>query len=229
MNKLLIFPIFIMLFISAICVFAIGEEEPTYEYTYKDPSNWYWNCTNVEDDEWQMCVNATETTEAWNATIYSLEWYSGFWNSPHYHPDMNETGIPQSTDDLLFRNGETGIYEYYNNYTHFAEFWITNPKETMSTKSWFNPTILFGLFALATGVVIATGIRVFGIGLSETSQRTIFLATIFGSLWVFMTILSYEYLIVDEIEPFGTLIYIALSIMFMLGLVFEINAGGNDE
>ena len=77
--------------------------------------------------------------------------------------------------------------------------------------------ILLGI-ALAAGIV--SGISFVGSGLTDTSQKMIFLSIMFLGLWGALTVISTT-IFFDNIVM--TVIWLNLSFTFVVGLAFEIN------
>ena len=77
--------------------------------------------------------------------------------------------------------------------------------------------ILLGI-ALAAGIV--SGISFVGSGLTDTSQKMIFLSIMFLGLWGALTVISTT-IFFDNIIM--TVIWLNLSFTFVVGLAFEIN------
>ena len=61
------------------------------------------------------------------------------------------------------------------------------------------------------------GIRILGSGLSETSVRFLTTSIFYTGVWSLFSVLSYDLII--SIEVFGLLLYITLTIIYVLGVV----------
>ena len=78
-------------------------------------------------------------------------------------------------------------------------------------------TIIIAL-AMITSVI---GLRVLGSGLSDESVRTLTIAIIYTSIWTILSILAYSLFAI--IELFGLLIYVCLTIIFVIGVIEKIS------
>ena len=72
--------------------------------------------------------------------------------------------------------------------------------------------------AMITSVI---GLRVLGSGLSDESVRTLTIAIIYTSIWTILSILAYSLFAI--IELFGLLIYVCLTIIFVIGVIEKIS------
>lgn len=72
------------------------------------------------------------------------------------------------------------------------------------------------------GIATIVGFQVIGSGISEESVRTIIIIIGYGSLWGFFSILSLNLIV--AIELFGTLIYLSITIMYVIGVMRKIGA-----
>lgn len=61
------------------------------------------------------------------------------------------------------------------------------------------------------------GIRILGSGLSETSVKYLTTAIFYTGIWSLFSLLSYNFII--SIKVFGLLLYISLTIIYVLGVV----------
>ncbi len=84
-----------------------------------------------------------------------------------------------------------------------------------------------GIALLITIAVVAglSGITFLGSGLNPQSARIIILLTAFGGIWGVLSILASS--LIFQIEVFGVIIYISLTIAYSIGVVQQIS-GGND-
>jgi len=91
----------------------------------------------------------------------------------------------------------------------------------------FNIDLIIGAIAIITVIAvisIGVGIQVLGSGLSETSVKMIITALAYMGLWLVLSVLSMP--LIFSIEIFGTLIYVGLTLGYVLGVV-EKMTGGN--
>jgi hypothetical protein len=86
--------------------------------------------------------------------------------------------------------------------------------------------ILAGIALLGTviGVAAITGISVVGSGLNPQSAKIIILLVAFIGLWTVLSILSFN--LISQIEVFGSVIYIALTLAYTYGVLKKIAGGG---
>lgn len=71
------------------------------------------------------------------------------------------------------------------------------------------------------GIAIAAGISVLGSGIAGESVRTIVVIVGYGSIWGFFSALSMNLII--EIEIFGWIIYLALTIAYAVGVMSKVS------
>jgi hypothetical protein len=79
-------------------------------------------------------------------------------------------------------------------------------------------------------VVLATviGIRIVASGLSDSSIKIITMGTTYFGLWALLSVLASSFIF--AIETFGSLIYIVLTIVYVIGVVQKgISGGGQDS
>ena len=60
------------------------------------------------------------------------------------------------------------------------------------------------------GVALITGISVLATGLNAQSARIVILATVYGGLWLLLSVLAYSLIV--SIEVFGAVIYVGITI-----------------
>jgi len=76
------------------------------------------------------------------------------------------------------------------------------------------------------GVIAAIiGIQILGSGLSPESVKMIMSMTMYGGMWGVLSILSYPLL--NSIEMFGAVIYITLTLAYVIGIIQKLG-GGSD-
>lgn len=83
--------------------------------------------------------------------------------------------------------------------------------------------IVSALLILATIILVATatGFQVLGSGMNPQSVRVFVLITGFLGLWTALTILVFNLII--SIEVFGSIIYITLTIAYVIGVVQKLS------
>lgn len=75
------------------------------------------------------------------------------------------------------------------------------------------------------GVALITGISVLSSGLNPQSAKIVILATVYTGLWLLLSVLAYSLII--SIEIFGTVIYIGITLAYVVGVIQSVS-GGND-
>ena len=85
--------------------------------------------------------------------------------------------------------------------------------------------ITSALFILATIIIVAlgTGIQFLASGLSPSSVRIIVLITGYTGVWAALSVLVFSLII--SIEIFGSLIYITITIAYVVGVIQKISEG----
>jgi len=76
------------------------------------------------------------------------------------------------------------------------------------------------IIAIAVGMAVI-GFRVLGSGLSDPSVRVLITAVVYTGIWTMLSLLAIPLLY--GIEIFGTLIYIALSLGYVIGVIEKIS------
>ena len=82
-----------------------------------------------------------------------------------------------------------------------------------------------GIALLITIAIVAgvSGITFLGSGLNPQSARIIIFLTAYGGVWAVLSVLASN--LIFQIEVFGTLIYISLTIIYSIGVVQQISGG----
>jgi len=80
--------------------------------------------------------------------------------------------------------------------------------------------LAIGIIIAIAIVVIALGITLFSSGLKEISIKMSASIILYISVWIFVSVYSFYYII--NIEIFGILIYIVLTFMYTLGVINQI-------
>jgi len=81
---------------------------------------------------------------------------------------------------------------------------------------------IFILTATLIGVAIITGISVLGSGLNAESSRIVVLASIYGTLWYLLSVVSFGLII--SIEIYGYIIYTMISVAYIIGCIQKITS-----
>lgn len=79
--------------------------------------------------------------------------------------------------------------------------------------------ILLGLIAIAS----LFGLRILGSGLSDESVRVIVFVTVYGGIWMLLSLLAWN--LITQIEIFGYFIYAILSICYAVGCIQKFYGG----
>lgn len=101
------------------------------------------------------------------------------------------------------------------------------PNETLPEKN-----VMFSIHELQGAIVILiaitvgiafVGIKVLGSGLSDPSVRVIITATVYTGLWLVLSVLASS--LIFSIEIFGNIIYVILTIIYVIGVIEKISEG----
>ena len=90
----------------------------------------------------------------------------------------------------------------------------------------FNIDPILGTIAIIIAIGVFSGligVRILGSGISETSVRIISIGVVHTGLWLMLSILAMPLII--SIEVFGTIIYIALTLGYTIGVIQKISEG----
>lgn len=71
---------------------------------------------------------------------------------------------------------------------------------------------------------LVIGIQIFGSGLGETTVRMVLVITAYSGIWAVLTILSFDLIV--SIEMFGGVIYLSLTIGYVIGVIEKLSEGG---
>jgi hypothetical protein len=199
---MIIFPIFVLMLVSVISVI------------YENPI-----ATDTEGS----------ITDIGGKFIYNdynqVKWYNNATGKSYFVVDLSGVSIDPRIDTaepFKIANTDTGDMEYYDNY---ADFLVKKPTQKVtSSTNLFDSDILWGIVFLALGVGVAVGVTVLGTGISEWAQRLVFLASIWGGVWLFLTSVSAKILFVNNFTGiYGSLAYLALTLMFVFGLALHVS------
>jgi len=97
-----------------------------------------------------------------------------------------------------------------------------------STDVLFNvdPVIGFTVTIIViVGLATAIGIQVLGSGLSPSSVRIMIIGIAYSGVWIVFSLLAEP--LISSIEIFGTLIYISLTIGYVIGVIQKMSGGGD--
>lgn len=79
--------------------------------------------------------------------------------------------------------------------------------------------------ALAVGVV--AGIKVLGSGLSDLSQRMIFLTVVYYGIWSIFSVFAWD--VISDMLTLGIMLWLVMTISYTLGFAKEVTSGGAVE
>ena len=80
-----------------------------------------------------------------------------------------------------------------------------------------------GIIVIVVMLAVIFGLRFFSSGLSESSIKTIIVGLSYGSLWVLFSVFAQPLLV--QIKMFGSLFYVVLTIVFVIGVIQKITRG----
>lgn len=201
-NKLILFPLFIMILITLLSYFAFATDIPGNEDTQVPTGHWeegsglhagiyYWH--GDDGSVWQSGPDG----------------WSGFWTPIGIHREDPFILVDLSTKEVLHYEGIT-------------EFNDSNGTSDAKSFSKIFDTPAFWLFIISgMAAAVAFGIKIFGTGISEYSQRLALIAIIYGGVWIFLTAVSTDLLNDETLYPFGWLVYTGLTLMFIFGIVTD--------
>jgi len=87
-----------------------------------------------------------------------------------------------------------------------------------------DPTVLgIAAFVVIAGIAALLGITVFSTGLSAESVKIIMACTLYGVVWILLSIFAMPLIL--SIEIFGVVIYTVLLIMYIVGVIQAIVGG----
>lgn len=221
MNKIILFPLLIMFMLALFGTTLAVTDNPVEDEELP---------TGEPKGEWVQ----TYRTQPWNWFNYETEKYypaegTGEWLGDYFNPSAPEN---QGKSFQLY-NRDTGKWEWYNNYDQF--YAVYGPEGSGGGGSSNGATNLFdtnALWVLVAGLLtagIVLGVQIFGNGLSEWTQYMIFIHGAYGAFWLFLTAGAYNLLIEGKVlGVFGNLIYISLTLLYIVGIITETSGGGAD-
>lgn len=89
-----------------------------------------------------------------------------------------------------------------------------------------DPTVAtIAIFIVIIGIAAVLGIQVVGSGLSEESVKTIMSCILYGAIWGLLSVFAMPLII--SIEIFGTIIYMVLLMLYVIGVIEKITGGNS--
>jgi hypothetical protein len=204
MNKLLIFPIMIMMMLVAISFVNVGTLPGDATHPLNDNGYWtkkvdtfgsvlgYWHNSNTGSDYLARNVGVT-----------------GMYYYPPDHP----------TSPFTLFNTDNNQLENYDNLTAFNTAYGVTGTTTHISGNLFDSSWFWGILVAALIASIASGIQVFGSGMSEYSQRNLFISIMWGAIWAFLTVGTGTLLLNSTFGNIGYLIYGSLTICYIIGVI----------
>ena len=212
MNKLIVFPILIMLLIVSlnfVTTNALPEEvveQDLQGYFYKKGTNIFGH------DMYAWKNNVTGSS-------YAVGDVDGIGGETSFDPSQ----AANQAKPFKMYNSDTSKTEWYDNYVDFLAQYSGG--QTTKTDNIFDGPLFWGILVAALTVSIAAGLQVFGTGMTEYSQSTLFISLMYGSIWGFMTVGTYDLIFDDSLAPIGQFVYIGLSIMYIVGIIQTASGG----
>lgn len=102
-----------------------------------------------------------------------------------------------------------------------TDFVVPTQNITFQVDSLIGAMIM--IVVLATLIAII-GLRVLASGLSETSVKTLRTSIAYAGLWGVLSVLSYGLIV--SIQTFGFIIYVVLSLLFVIGVFIKLGDNG---
>jgi len=87
-------------------------------------------------------------------------------------------------------------------------------------------TLWSAIIFISVGVGVASGIQIFGSGMSSYAVKILFFSTSLGAIWTVLIFVANP--IIDDM-PYGNLIFFILTIMYIFGIILNIAGGGGEE
>lgn len=208
MNKLILFPLLILTLVTLVAFFVNDTALPSDSTEINSGSwvnlpagsgIWYWH-----DDS--SGINWIAMSD----TMADLDGYYSPYDAYHESP-------------FHLVNLATGDVQYYDSLSDFEDHIGVETKQNY-VSGIFNTPVFWAFVIGGITVATALGIQVFGTGLSEYSQKLALIAIIYAGVWIFLTVNSYSLLNDETIYPFGWLSYVGLTLMFIFGVVSDMEA-----
>lgn len=117
------------------------------------------------------------------------------------------------------------------NYTPEGELIISNQTiyvdapgeyDIFNIRAIHNVSLILLTIAIAASSIV--GFKLFGTGLSEYTQRNIFISIFFTGIWASLTIFSAFYLFANEIT---SILWVTLTVMYGLGVALTVTREGD--
>lgn len=124
------------------------------------------------------------------------------------------------------KNSDTDNWEFYDNYADFLQVYGAENFGESLIEDIFDTKAMWALVAGLLVASIVLGVQIFGNGLSEWAQRTVFINGSYGAIWLFLTFGVSDMLLTSALGVFGNILYIALTLAFIVGVIMETTAGG---
>lgn len=104
---------------------------------------------------------------------------------------------------------------------------LTEQPDAPATPSFdlSSPLGLIAIFSVAIVAACFVGFTFLGSGLSEFSQNATMVSIVYLSLWAVLSAAMLT--LIGEIPVFGTLIWLILTMMYMIGTVSDVIGGGD--
>jgi hypothetical protein len=168
-----------------------------------------------------------EETNIGHWTIYGKQgvWVNDETDSKYYCYSMVGgyviNPVTASTTAFYFDNTDTGKRESFDNLVDFNINYLG--QNSVVADDWLDVKVIWGLIIFALGVGVAASVTIVGTGLSEFGQQMIFISTIYGSLWAFLSLASADLFASTVLGIFGGLIYLGLTISYIIGLAMDVS------
>jgi len=91
-----------------------------------------------------------------------------------------------------------------------------------------NYVLLWGaIMYISIGVAIASGIEIFGSGMSSFSVKVLFFTSGLGGLWGFLIVTGMNKILLEM--PYGWILVTILTMMYILGMFYFISGSSEGE
>lgn len=208
MNKLIIFPLFIMILIAITSI--------SITLTASNPES----ATDITANT-GIVVNDDGQYEFYNNGEYE-GWFKGGELEHPYDPRSQPDDEFYLVTPATFGSG--GFLAHYDNLEDFNDHWSTDFVGNSDDGLIYNildTNILWGVVIAILGASVVFGVSVFGSGLSEFAQKMLYLSVGWGVIWAFLSVVSLGVLSDDGLDIFGPIIYFGLTFMFIIGIMLE--------
>ena len=82
------------------------------------------------------------------------------------------------------------------------------------------------IFTAIIAIALIAGFQIFGSGLNEEATRILIQATVYGAIWVMLSIMVQGLIV--SIEIFGLILYLMLTFLYIVGVVKKMFGGDED-